>query len=92
MKSKIYIITFLAAIVLTPGFKLVQEDEIELVCVKKHNASNVCHYNFKIGGVKYNYLDVGCRGRKEEVLKKAKNGKLGLAKDWKLECPLKKDE
>jgi hypothetical protein len=63
------------------------EDEVELVCVRRHNASNTCHYNFKIEGAEYRYLDIGCKGKKEDMLKKAKEGKLGLAKDWKIICP-----
>jgi len=69
-------------------FKAVEE--IDLACVRKHNASNSCHYNFTIGGINYRYVDLGCKASRESILKKAKEGKLGLAKDWKIVCPSKK--
>jgi hypothetical protein len=65
------------------------EQEIELVCMRKHNASNVCHYNFKVEGEKYRFLDIKCKNTREDILKKAKEGKLALAKDWKIDCPEK---
>lgn len=66
-----------------------QTSEIELTCIKNHKASNSCHFNFKVDGMKYRYVDIGCKyGRnKEEILTKAKEGSLALAKDWKIECP-----
>lgn len=67
------------------------QEEVELVCVKKHSASNLCHYNFRISGANYRYQDIGCKGKKEDILQKAKDGKLALAKDWKIECPEKKE-
>lgn len=63
------------------------EDEVELVCVRKQMAANVCHYNFLINGMPYCYLDNGCRENRESVIKKAREGKLALAKDWKIDCP-----
>ncbi len=63
------------------------EDEVELVCVRKQMAINVCHYNFLINGMPYRYLDNGCRENRESVIKKAREGKLALAKDWKIDCP-----
>jgi hypothetical protein len=62
------------------------EDEVELVCTRKHNASNTCHYNFRINGVNYRFADIGCKNKRDELVKKAQAGKLGLAKDWKVEC------
>ena len=69
-------------------------NEIELSCVKNHKASNTCHFNFKVDGEKYRFVDMGCKyGRnREEVLKKAQEGTLALAKDWKIECPEVKTE
>jgi hypothetical protein len=61
-------------------------EEVELVCTRKHSASNTCHYNFKINGMNYRFTDVGCKNKKEELVKKAQQGKLGLARDWKVEC------
>ena len=40
----------------------------------------------------YRYIDVDCKGKKDEILKKAKEGKLGLAKDWKIACPEPKEQ
>lgn len=57
-----------------------------LACMKKHNASNSCHYNFTINGINYRYIDSGCKIKRDEILKRAKEGKLGLAKDWKVVC------
>ncbi|MCS6975125.1 MAG: hypothetical protein N2044_07795 [Cyclobacteriaceae bacterium] len=65
------------------------DDEVELVCVRKQIAANICHYNFLINGMPYRYLDNGCRESRESALKKAREGKLALAKEWKLECPEK---
>lgn len=62
------------------------QEEIGLACVRKHNASNSCHYNFTIDGVNYHYVDLGCKSKRDEILKKAREGKLGLAKDWKIVC------
>jgi hypothetical protein len=64
-----------------------QEEEVTLVCVKKHNASNTCHYNFTISGVNYRFVDMGCKAKRDDVLKRAQKGELGLAKDWKIVCP-----
>jgi hypothetical protein len=61
-------------------------EEVELVCTRKHSASNTCYYNFKINGINYRFTDVGCKGKKDELVKKAQQGKLGLARDWKVEC------
>lgn len=80
-----------ASVIISAYTGSIQDDEIELTCTKKHSASNTCHYNFTINGMQYRYLDNGCKGKKEDIIKKAKAGKLGLAKDWKLPCPEKKD-
>lgn len=71
------------------GFSSVRmlRDDVELVCVKTHKASNTCHYNFRIAGLNYSYLDNGCKGKRETILKKANHGKLALAKEWKIPCP-----
>lgn len=65
------------------------QDEVELVCVRRQIAANACHYNFLINGMPYRYVDNGCRENRDTVIKKAREGKLALAKDWKLECPSK---
>ncbi|MBX2945762.1 MAG: hypothetical protein KF725_08000 [Cyclobacteriaceae bacterium] len=67
------------------------EDEVELTCVKKQMSTQTCHYNFTINGIRYHFIDNGCKTKKEDIIKKAKIGKLALAKDWKIECEAKKD-
>ncbi len=70
-----------------------QDSHIEFVCMKKHLASKKCHYNFKVDGGKFHYIDIGCRFKKAEtVVKEVKDGTLGLAKDWKIACPEAKEK
>lgn len=57
--------------------------------MRRQMAANACHYNFLINGLPYHYIDNGCRESRDNVIKKARQGKLALAKDWKLECPSK---
>jgi hypothetical protein len=66
-----------------------QGENIEFVCYKTHKATNTCHYNFIINGAKYRHVDMGCKfsKKKEEAIKKVKEGTLALAKDWKIDCP-----
>lgn len=65
-----------------------QDDHVEFICLKKKMAANQCHYNFKVDGAKYRYVDIGCKFKKtEDVIKKVKRGSLALAKDWEIECP-----
>lgn len=73
------------------GFDQPQEN-IEFVCLKTHKASNTCYFNFTVDGAKYAYADKGCKKtkNKEETIKKVKEGKLSLSKDWKIECGEKK--
>jgi hypothetical protein len=67
--------------------------DIEFICMKKQMAPNTCHYNFKVDGGKFRYVDIGCRFKKtDEVIEKVKNGSLGLAKDWKIACPEMKEK
>ncbi|MBL7845361.1 MAG: hypothetical protein KF846_05420 [Cyclobacteriaceae bacterium] len=73
------------------AFKAFREDEVELTCVKKQMSTQTCHYNFTINGIRYHFIDNGCKTKREDVIKKAKVGKLALAKDWKIECEAKKD-
>lgn len=84
--SLFVVILFLVA----TGFrKDAQGDNVEFVCMKTHKASNTCYYNFKVDGAKYRYTDIGCKFNKkrDEIIKKAKEGDLALSKDWKIECP-----
>lgn len=67
--------------------------DVQLTCFKAHKATNTCHFNFTIDGARYRYVDIGCKYSKkqDEVLKKAKEGTLALAREWKIECGAKKE-
>jgi hypothetical protein len=92
MKLKFRLI-FLAFVALT-AFSAPRQDGVDFSCIKKHKASNTCHFNFIIDGAKYRFVDMGCKWekKKDEVIKKAKEGSLALAKDWKIDCPAVKEE
>ena len=64
-------------------------EEVKLECVKRQHATHTCHYNFTVNGIPYHYIDNGCKATKEDVIKRAESGKLGLARDWKIECKAK---
>jgi len=81
------VIIIVAAFVFSGFVRPVIQDEVELVCVKTHKASNTCYYNFKIGGINYSYKDNGCKEKRETIIKKANHGKLALVKEWKIPCP-----
>jgi hypothetical protein len=85
---------FLFSLFLLAGFDSAHDDAIDFACMKAHKASNTCHFNFKVNGEKFRYVDVGCKysKKKDEVILKAKEGSLALAKDWKIECPEPKPE
>lgn len=64
-----------------------QDESIQFVCKRKIMSTNRCHYNFKVNGGKFRYVDIGCRFKKQaEVIEKVKTGELALAKDWEIEC------
>jgi hypothetical protein len=86
---KVFILLFFMSFILLTGFTPEQGDNVEFVCIKTHKASNTCYFNFKVDGGKYSYTDIGCKKtkKKEETIKQAKEGKLALAKDWKIDCP-----
>ena len=67
--------------------------DVQLTCFRAHKATNQCHFNFTIDGARYRYVDIGCKYSKkqDEVLKKAKEGTLALAREWKIECGTKKE-
>ena len=68
-------------------------DQVEFVCMKKHIATKTCHYNFKVDGAKYRYVDIGCKFKKtDKVVEKAVSGDLALAKDWEIQCPESKEQ
>ena len=82
----------LAFIVLT-SFASRQGDNVEFSCWRKNKSSNTCHFNFIVDGAKYRFVDIGCRYEKkrEDLIQKAKDGELALAKDWKIDCPAVKE-
>jgi len=88
-----YSILILLVAFLISGFSYTQEEstmeDIQFVCLKTHKASNTCHFNFKVDGANYRYVDNGCKYSKktDEVIKKVHEGKFFLAKDWKISCP-----
>ena len=86
MKATFFKILMVSVIFWSGASSFKVEETVSLACVKKHNASNSCHYNFTIEGVNYRYIDFGCKGKRDVILKKAQEGKLGLAKDWKIVC------
>lgn len=90
MKYCFYLITICALAI--SGFDH-KQDEIEFVCFKTHKASNTCHFNFKVNGANYRYVDVGCKYSKKqkELIEKVREGTLFLAKDWKIDCPAPKN-
>lgn len=81
------------SILLMLGFKSAT-NEVELSCVKNLKSTNTCHFNFKVDGQKFRFIDNGCRYMKdkESIIKKAKEGELALAKDWKIDCPESKEK
>jgi hypothetical protein len=88
--------TSIASLILilgSTGFSVPQGENVEFVCLKTHKASNTCYFNFKVDGAKYSYTDIGCKKvkKKDDVIKKAKEGELALAKDWKIDCPEPKE-
>lgn len=76
-------------IILTGFNSFHQSDNVEFTCMKMHKASNTCHFNFKVDGEKFRYVDIGCKfnKKKDELVSKAKEGTVALSKDWKMECP-----
>jgi hypothetical protein len=92
MKNPFFVIA-LIGIVASSGFNTKQSPP-EFVCMKTHKASNTCHFNFTVDGAKYRYVDIGCKYQKkvDELVQKAKEGTVALSKDWKIECPMPKEQ
>src|SRR5688500_6010932 len=88
------IFSALLLIILCSGADRYQGENIEFVCYKTHKASNTCHYNFIINGAKYRHVDMGCKfsNKKDELIKKVKEGTAALAKDWKIDCQEAKEK
>jgi hypothetical protein len=89
--KKIVVVVLLVFLVSATGFTS-RQSNTEFVCQKVLKAKNECHYNFLVDGGKYRYVDIGCRRKKEDVIKKVMDGEIPLAKDWKIECPMPKKE
>jgi hypothetical protein len=91
---KIIFKVLVLAIVVLSSFAPIQGDNVEFSCMKTIKSSNTCHFNFKVDGAKYRFVDIGCKYSKKqaEVIKKAKEGTLALAREWKIECPEPKEK
>lgn len=78
----------LLSCIILPGFQD-KQDEIEFVCFRTHKATNTCHFNFRVNGANYRYVDIGCKYNKKqkELIEKVREGNLFLAREWKIECP-----
>src|SRR4051812_41622310 len=83
---------FVGNVFIFSGFtsSLQVQDEAELICVKNQKSTNTCFYNFKIGGIPYHFRDMGCKRKKEDIVKDVNAGDLALSKDWKIPCPEEK--
>jgi hypothetical protein len=88
--KKTFSLIFAIALLMLTGFTRRQENVV-FVCSKTLKAKNECHYNFLVDGGKFRFIDMGCKKKKDDVIKKVQAGELPLAKDWKLECPLPKE-
>ncbi|HOX82364.1 MAG TPA: hypothetical protein PLJ60_10015 [Chryseolinea sp.] len=93
MKKSVAYLLFLITI-LTTGFRSDQGENVEFSCMKTLKSTNTCHFNFFVDGAKYRYVDIGCKfsKKRDDVIKKAKEGSLALSKDWKIECPEVKEK
>lgn len=89
--KKVLSLSLMALVFALSGFS-VRQSTTEFVCQKVLKAKNECHYNFLVEGAKFRYVDIGCRRKKEDVIKKVMDGEIPLAKDWKIECPMPKKE
>lgn len=69
------------------SFTTQQDEHIQFICKRKQTSTNRCHYNFKVDGAKYRYIDIGCKIKKQsELIEKVKAGDIALARDWEIEC------
>ena len=87
------LVGLIAVFALTNFRSVSDQSDVQLTCFRAHKATNTCHFNFTIDGARYRYVDIGCKYSKkqDEVIKKAKEGTLALAREWKIECGGKKD-
>lgn len=93
MKNPVFYAAIIGIIVLS-SFRPSTQSDPEFICMKTHKASNTCHFNFKVDGAKYRYVDIGCKYQKKvnDVILKAKEGTIALSRDWKIECPEPKED
>jgi hypothetical protein len=86
---KIILALFAATLMLTGFTSDRRVEEIEFVCLKTHKATNTCHFNFKVDGANYRFVDIGCKYNKKQadLIQKVQEGEIFLAKDWKIACP-----
>jgi hypothetical protein len=91
-KSVAYL--FFVTILISTAFRFDQGENVEFSCMKTQKSTNTCHFNFIVDGAKYRYVDIGCKysKKKDEAIKKAKEGTLALSKDWKIDCPEVKEK
>jgi len=87
------VLSLLLITLVSPGAPDYQGENIEFVCLKTHKATNTCHFNFIVDGAKFRHVDMGCKfsKKKEELIKKVKEGTAALARDWKIDCPERKE-
>jgi len=92
MKPLFFKLLFVFCCIAFSGFTIprYQEAEAELICMRTQKSSNTCFYNFKMGGLPYHFKDVGCKRKKDDVVKAVNAGELALLKEWKIVCPEEK--
>lgn len=66
--------------------------KVELCCIKKHTATNICHYNIKIDDKKYRLIDPGCDTKKEKLKEMALDKDIFFEEGWIIECDLGDDQ
>lgn len=76
----------LVAVAFLFSARAIPDKRPELVCIKNSKSRNTCYYNFKMDGVEYNYMDVGCKYTRAQLLEKVEDGKVALAREWKVPC------
>ena len=93
MKSILSLSLFVLSAFDFSGFTTPIQDQAELICIKNQKSTNTCYYNFKMGDIPYHFRDVGCKRKKDDIIKDVNAGELALSKEWKIPCPeVKKEE
>ena len=85
-------VLFILITLVITGMNPPRQEEVKLECIKRQHATRTCYYNFLVNGIPHHYIDNGCKGKKETIVKKAETGKLGLHKDWKIDCKAPKSK